>query len=30
MVILVKNTRKGTCLIVAVMGFTRESNYVRK
>lgn len=30
MVVLVKNSKKGTSLIVAVMGFTRESNYVKK
>ncbi len=30
LVIVIKNTKKGTSLIVAVMGFTRESNFLRK
>jgi hypothetical protein len=30
LVIIVKNSKKGTSLIVAVMGFSRESNYVKK
>jgi cell division control protein 45 len=29
LVMVVKNSKKGTTLIVAVMGFTRESNFVR-
>jgi hypothetical protein len=30
MVVLVKNSITRTCIVVAVMGFTRESNYIRK
>jgi len=30
LVIVIKNSKKGTALIVAVMGFTRESNFLRK
>lgn len=30
LVMIVKNSKKGTSLIVAVMGFSRESNYVKK
>lgn len=29
LLLLVKNTKKGTSLVIAVMGFTRESNFKR-
>jgi hypothetical protein len=30
LMMVVKNSKKGTCMLVAVMGFTKESNYLRK
>jgi hypothetical protein len=30
LVMAVKNSKKGTSLIVAIMGYSRESNYLRK